>query len=139
MSVRSRKSSRAIDRPFDAGILKRAREIVGRYRLILEEDPEVGFLGRSIELPGVMADGPTPEKCVKEVREALAGVVATMLEAGESPPIPASEERRTDQVNIRLTSEEKLLLEEAARRKGFRGVSDYVRTVTLQDLLRKSA
>ena len=43
----------------------------------------------------------------------------------------ASDRTRTEQVNVRLTSEEKLLLEEAAKNKGSRGLSDFIRTTTL--------
>jgi len=79
----------------------------------------------------VFGGGATPNKCVADVRQALTGAVALMLEQGESPPAPATERKRTAQVNIRLTPEEKLRLEEAARRDGFRGLSDYIRTTTL--------
>jgi uncharacterized protein (DUF1778 family) len=34
-------------------------------------------------------------------------------------------------VNIRLSSDEQLFLEDAARRAGFRGLSDYLRSVAL--------
>jgi uncharacterized protein (DUF1778 family) len=54
-----------------------------------------------------------------------------MLEDGQVPPAPASEQKRTEQVNVRLTTEERLLLEEAAHNKGFRGISDFVRTTSL--------
>ena len=54
-----------------------------------------------------------------------------MLEEGQSPPPPASEGVRTEQVNIRFSAEEKLALETAARQHGFRSVSDYVRAAAL--------
>jgi len=57
--------------------------------------------------------------------------VAYMLEIGETPPPPASDQKRTEQVNVRLTTEEKLVLEEAAHSSGFRGISDFVRTASL--------
>jgi len=94
MPKRSNKSSRAkkkadkpaIDRPFDSKTLKKAGEIASRYRLILEPDDEVGFIGRSLELPNIFADGKTPDKCVRATLEALVAAVATMLELGERPP-----------------------------------------------------
>jgi uncharacterized protein (DUF1778 family) len=52
-----------------------------------------------------------------------------MLERGQAPPAAAG--RRTEQVNIRLTPEEKLTLEEESERKGFRGLSDFVRAAAL--------
>jgi len=121
-------------RPFDGKIWTQAKAIASDYRILIEADDEVGYFGRSLEMPGVMADGTTPTKCVEAVREALASAIATMIEQGQTPPLPAREERRTSQLNIRLTPEEKEILETAARHKGFRGVSDFVRTTTLSHL-----
>ncbi|MCH7872300.1 MAG: type II toxin-antitoxin system HicB family antitoxin [Planctomycetes bacterium] len=121
-----------IDRPFKPDILKRARQIARQYRLILEPEAEVGFIGRSIELPSVFADGESADDCVAATREALEVAVATMLESGVSPPAPSARGLRQAQVNIRMTAEEKLILEDAARRGGFRGVSDYIRSSVLR-------
>lgn len=120
-----------VDRPFAPAILKRAREIAEQYTVILEPDPDLGYLGRGLEFPYAMDDGKTPDECVRNTRQALVAVVATMLEKGQVPPAPATDNLRQEQINIRLTAEEKLLLEEAARSKGFRGVSDFVRTASL--------
>jgi hypothetical protein len=43
---------------------------------------------------------------VRATREALTVTVATLLESGQTPPPPASENKRTEQVNVRLTLEE---------------------------------
>jgi predicted RNase H-like HicB family nuclease len=133
-SARARKNDLALDRPFDRAILNQAHEIAASYRLILEPNDEVGFMGTSLEMPNVWGDGRTPDHCVRETREALVSVIATMLEKGEAPPVPSAEGRRTEQINIRVTAEEKLLLEEAARNKGFRGISDFVRSTTLANV-----
>lgn len=137
MSGRSSKSSKRktkaarLDQPFDPKVMTRAREVAARYKIILEADPDVGFVGHALELPSVFADGPTPTDCVMAVREALAAAVATMFEQGQRPPLASSQAKRQTQVNIRLTDEEKLLLEDAARRQGFRGLSDYIRNAAL--------
>ena len=128
---RPKKASRALDRPFDPAILKRARKIVEEYHLVLEPNEEVGFIGRALELPTGFADGPTPDECVAATREGLTAAVATMLEMGQRPPARASKARRQAQINIRVSAEEKLILEETARRNGFRGVSDFVRAAAL--------
>jgi predicted RNase H-like HicB family nuclease len=139
MSVRSRKSSKkangkAVDAPFDAKLWKRAAEIASGYRLIIEKEPEVGgYLGRSVEFPHVMADGPTIAKCAAETLDAQTLAVATMLEKGERPPMSNRSDKRTAQINIRVTEEEKLRLEEAAQRQGFRGISDYIRSAALKE------
>jgi predicted RNase H-like HicB family nuclease len=130
MSSKSVKSSKAINRPFDAEILRRARKIAESYQIILHhEDGE--YYGRGLELPNVMNDGKTPDECVAATRDILTTAVAYMLETGETPPPPASEKKRTEQINVRLTTEERLVLEEAARNKGFRGISDFVRIASL--------
>jgi predicted RNase H-like HicB family nuclease len=120
-----------LDRPFTPQILKRAKEIAEQYTVILQPDPDLGYLGRGLEFPYAMDDGQTPDECVRKTREAFVAVVATMLEKGEVPPPPATEHRRQEQINIRVTPEEKLLLEEAARSKGFRGISDFIRAASL--------
>lgn len=133
-SAKQKASDLAIDRPFDPRILKRAAGIASQYRIVLEPDDDLGFVGSSIELPNVWGDGKTPDACVRETREALISVIATMLERNERPPLPTREELRDQQVNIRVTAREKFVMEEAARSKGFRGISDFVRSTTLSNL-----
>ena len=56
-----------------------------------EEHLAVGdYYAEGLELPGVMADGKTPDECVKNAREAMTAVVAHLLELGETPPAPAN-------------------------------------------------
>ena len=131
-SAKSKSSSKRVDRPFDSALLRRAREIADGYQIILHREDGL-YYGRGLELPGAMNHGKTPDDCVRATREVLATAVACMLEAGQTPPAPASENKRTEQINVRLTPEEKLLLEEAARNKGFRGISDFVRSASLAD------
>lgn len=133
MSVKSKKSSKApkpIDRPFNPAVLRRARQIADSYQIIIHEE-DGDFYGRAVELPDAMNDGKTPDQCVHNTRDILTTAIAYLLESGKAPPTPASDNKRTEQINIRLTAEEKLLLEEAARNKGFRGISDFVRTTSL--------
>ena len=132
MSGKSRKSSKpkAIDRPFAPEILSKAQQVVEQYQVILRfEDGE--WYGRGLELPHVFGDGKTPEECVNSTREALIAAVAYLLEQDQRPPTPAREGTRTEQVNVRLTAEEKVILETTARRKGFQGLSDFVRAAAL--------
>ncbi len=131
-SGKKAKTSKALERPFPANVLKRAGKIACAYRLILESSEAVGYVGSAVEFPTVFADGPTPDACVEATREALTFAVATMLEAGQSPPSPASAGKRDVQVNVRLAIAEKYRLQEAARRLGFKGISDFVRTAALE-------
>ena len=129
---RKKKAAKDVDRPFAVEVLASAKRFVQSYRLVLEPDEELGFVGHALELPTVFADGSTPNKCVKATYEALTGAVATMSEQGDSPPAPATEGERPVQLNIRLTIEEKALLEEKARQGGYRTISDYVRAAALR-------
>src|SRR5689334_22387472 len=112
-------------RPFDPAVVKNAEEIASRYTVLVSPEPDVGYLGRILEMPYVMADGKNRAACIEQTLEAAAAVVATMIERGEAPPSPASDEKRSEQLNIRLSVMEKLQLESAAEQKGYRSVSDY--------------
>jgi predicted RNase H-like HicB family nuclease len=109
-----------------------ARRIANAYDLILRcEDGQ--WYGHALEYPEAMGDGKTVEACVRATRQALTSAIATMLEEGRTPPPPAREGQRSAQVNIRLTPEEKAVLESKARTKGFRGLSDFIRTAVLTE------
>ena len=130
MSAKSKKSAKAIDRPFDAHTLAKARKVADQYQVILAfEDGH--WYGRGLELPNIHGDGKTVNRCVENTREALAGCVAYLLEEGQRPPSPAREGTRTAQVNVRLTAEEKALLESTAKRKGYSGLSDFIRAAAI--------
>ena len=138
MSARSQSGSKRtgpkkpIDRPFDPAILAEARRIVGEYKIILEfEDGE--WYGHGLELPHAYGDGKTPTAAVKDTREAMAAGVACLLEDGRKVPTPAREGNRSVQINIRVTPEEKAVLEARARAKGYKGLSDYIRATVLAD------
>lgn len=120
-----------IDKPFSTPISHKAEKIASDYRIILEKNARLGYIGSSIELPGVFADAKTPEKCYQAIEQALTITVATMLENGQTPPLPASDEKRTVQVNVRLTAEERLLILNAANSSGFKGISDFIRSTAL--------
>lgn len=83
-------------------------------------------------MPQVFGDCKTPEACVANTREALEGAVAYLLEQGRRPPASATTGQRTNQVNVRLTAEEKALLEASAKRKGFSGLSDFARAAAIE-------
>lgn len=107
--------------------------MAGRYRVILRQDEKGGYLGTSLEIPTVFATRKSAGECVDAAYQALAVAVATMLEAGVTPPEPFVERKRTEQMNVRLDAEEKLRIREAAARSGYRSASDYVRAVALKE------
>jgi predicted RNase H-like HicB family nuclease len=131
MSAKSKRSAKAIDRPFDAPVMAKAVKLAKQYQVIVAfEDGH--WYGRGLELPNIHGDGKTVGQCVDNTREAFCGWVAYLLEEGQRPPSPAREGTRTAQVNVRLTSEEKVLLEATAKRKGFSGLSDFVRAAAIE-------
>lgn len=134
-SSKSGAKSKALSKPFKESIVRKAKKIVADYRIILERNERLGFIGNSVEIPTVFVDAKTPEKCYKAVQEALMVAVATMIECGQRPPQPASMGLRTEQVNVRLTAEEKLLFANAAMNLGFKGISDFIRSTALNNVL----
>jgi predicted RNase H-like HicB family nuclease len=131
MSAKSKTSAKVVDRPFETVTMAKAKKIAERYQVILTCE-EGHWYGRGLELPNIHGDGKTVGQCVENTREALAGWVAYLLEEGQRPPAPAREGTRTMQVNVRLTAEEKALLETTATRKGFNGLSDFVRAAAIE-------
>jgi predicted RNase H-like HicB family nuclease len=121
-------------RPVKAEILKSAAAIAEQYQIILEND-EGRWYGRGLELPHVFGDGTTPLACIKSTRQALIATVAYLLEQKRKPPSPARNGKRTQQVNVRLTAEEKSMLEGIARGNGFQGLSDYLRAAALEPIV----
>lgn len=83
-------------------------------------------------MPLVFGEGATPAACMDDTLEALAVTIAVMLELGQRPPSPASAGKRESQVNVRMNADEKMQIEELARRAGFRSISDYLRTSALR-------
>jgi predicted RNase H-like HicB family nuclease len=133
MSGKSKESAKSIDRPFSPNVLKEAKGIAQRYQVILSCE-EGHWYGRGLELPNVFGDGKTANQCIENTWEALCGAVAYLLEQGQKPPAPAREGTRTQQVNVRLTAEEKVMLETTAKRKGFKGLSDFIRAAAMESV-----
>ncbi len=65
-------------------------------------------------MPDVYGDGTTAAKAVENTIQGLIAAVAYMLEEGQRPPAPAREAVRSEQVNVRLTVEERQLFEAGA-------------------------
>jgi predicted RNase H-like HicB family nuclease len=113
-------------------LLRAARAIAERYRFLVEPDADGdGYVGSSVEMPGVLGGGPDRASCIADTLEATVTSVATMLEKHQKPPSPSLDHKRDQQVNIRLTAAEKLRLDEASRREGFRSLSDFLRAAGL--------
>ena len=115
--------------------MRKARQIARQYKLTIEKSESLGYIGSSVEIPTVFADGDTPDNCYKATQEALGLAVGAMLEAGQTPPQPAAFMKRTTQVNVRLTQEEKSMIAAAAARSGFKGLADFIRSTILDRII----
>jgi predicted RNase H-like HicB family nuclease len=130
MSNRSKSSKALLARPFDPATLAMAAKIADGYRVILAHEGGMWF-GSGVEMPDVFGEGKTVEDCVRDTREALKAAAAVMLEQGQTPPMPADEAHRTEQVNVRLSTLEKTVLTGLARSSGHKGLGDYIRSAAL--------
>jgi predicted RNase H-like HicB family nuclease len=121
---------RKLNKPFNRDVMTDARRIAEKYEVILVSEGGTWF-GKGLEMPHVFGEGKTPDECVENTRKALIAAVAHMIEQGEIVPAPSSEGKRSAQVNIRLTQEEKIILSASARAKGFQGLADFIRARAL--------
>ncbi len=113
------------------GVLREAEKLVDGYKIVIEPHKEAGFLGSAVEFPTAFAKGKTREKCLEATKEVLTAAVATMIHLGGTPPAPAAAQRRTTQVNVRLTPTEKDLMTRAAADSGFKGLGDFLRAAAM--------
>ncbi len=136
MSERRKRTAKgpAPVRASDPAVIDRARRMAAKYRLVLEPDASGGFKAHAIEMPRASGAGRTADKCVDNTRAAIVSAVVKMLVKGDAPPLPAGETRRVEQINIRVSPEDRILLEEAARQQGCRSVADYVRRVSIRTI-----
>ncbi len=123
-------NSKKLNKEFDKDILATAKKIAKKYEVIISFNNGEWY-GRGLEMPTVFGDGKTPDECIENTIEGLVATVAHLLERGDTIPAPASEGKRTEQVNVRLTSEEETILRASARANGFRGLGDFIRAKAL--------
>jgi predicted RNase H-like HicB family nuclease len=128
-----------VDAELSAHALSQARLLIKQYTLVFEPDSELGYVGTAREMPGVMADGETPSDCARALQFALETAVAAVVESGRKPAVPLNRQRRTEQVNVRLTPNEKQLLQDESSRSGFKGIADFLRAKTIESLIHLTA
>ncbi|MBL8759721.1 MAG: type II toxin-antitoxin system HicB family antitoxin [Phycisphaerae bacterium] len=124
-------SETVADGEFAPNTWRRAGEMAGLYSVVLSHaDGE--WMAKCVELPTVFVFGKTPEAAMKKIQEPLTVVIATLLEAERPVPAPMTEGKRDAQVNVKLTAEERFVVENAAKNRGFKGLSDFFRFAALQ-------
>jgi predicted RNase H-like HicB family nuclease len=90
--------SEAIDREFSKEHIQAAKELTRDYCIVVEKNDDLGYVGHCTEMPHVMNDGKTYDKCRDSVIEAIQVVICYMLEAGI--PIPKSQSSFNDKAKI---------------------------------------
>ncbi len=115
----------------DESELLRASTWAKRYRIVLHQLEDGNFVARGLELPGAIVTRVTADQAVSACRHTMTVAVAVLLREGGRPPVPAVEQKLDEQVNFRVTREDRLRIEDAAHTAGYRGVSEYVRNAVL--------
>lgn len=59
------------------------------YQMLVQGDPNEGYLALVPELPGCVTAGATPEEAIVMLRDAMAGWLTVAIEHGDSIPEPA--------------------------------------------------
>jgi predicted RNase H-like HicB family nuclease len=92
MSKKSRNSKSLYLKP---EFIRRARPIAKKYQIVIWfEDGE--YYGRGVELPFAFGDGKTVARCAKNTREAFVAGVASLLQDGQTVPVPVIEGGRSE-------------------------------------------
>jgi predicted RNase H-like HicB family nuclease len=63
-----------------------------RYTVVLEQEPDEGYVASVPALPGCVSQGDTREEAMRNIREAIELYVEDCIEAGEPVPREAGKE-----------------------------------------------
>ncbi|HWE95189.1 MAG TPA: type II toxin-antitoxin system HicB family antitoxin [Tepidisphaeraceae bacterium] len=63
-----------------------------RYTVVLEQEPDEGYVAIVPALPGCVSQGDTREEAMRNIREAIGLYVEDCIEAGEPVPSEAGKE-----------------------------------------------
>lgn len=121
----------SLDQPFSATVWRRATEVAGKYGMLVGASDN-RFFAKCVEMPGIVVFGKTAEDAIEALHEPLTIAIASLLEADRKVPAPMVEGKRESQVNVKLTAEERVVVEAAAKREGFTGLSDFFRHAALR-------
>jgi predicted RNase H-like HicB family nuclease len=108
-------------------VLKQARKHISRYTMVIEPDGDGAFSGSFLELPETGARGKTVRECGSHLASTAELVVASLLTGGRTPPLPAKQQKLTENVKVFLTPTERAMLKQESARQGFRGIGDLIR------------
>jgi predicted RNase H-like HicB family nuclease len=63
-----------------------------KYRVVIEQDEDGIFVAECPSLPGCISQGKTRGEAVANIRDAIAGYLASLKKHGEPVPPPITEE-----------------------------------------------
>jgi antitoxin HicB len=63
-----------------------------KFRVIIEPDEDGVFVAECPSLPGCVSQGNTRPEAIANVRDAIAGYLASLAKHNEAAPLPISEE-----------------------------------------------
>ena len=115
----------------DEALIREARVRALEFNIVVSQRDSGKYVGFAREFPRHFGIGGSVEECFHKTRDAIVGAVALSMKLGEPIPEPVRDLRRHEQVNIRLTIEEKAMLQAAADADGARSLSDFVRELCL--------
>lgn len=67
--------------------------VLQKLHIVLQKDPEGGYVARCLELPGALSQGETEEEAEANIRDAFLTVLDMMREQGDAMPISPAEVR----------------------------------------------
>ena len=62
------------------------------YRVVIEPDEDGQFVAECPSLPGCISQGRTRDEAVANIKDAIAGYIASLKKHGEAIPLPITEE-----------------------------------------------
>lgn len=84
----------AAETPAAEGMEEGVQELLRRpYRMVVQGEPEEGYLAEAPELPGCVTAGETPEEAMAMLRDAMHGWLVDALERGRPIPDPTAPAR----------------------------------------------
>ena len=85
---------------------RRARDLAARpYTFTLAQGEDAIWTAQVMELPGVIAEGDTPDEAIAEGREALSEMIAYYLDEGRTVPEPFETREFSGRTELRLNPE----------------------------------
>ena len=63
-----------------------------KFRVVIEPDEDGGFVAECLTLPGCVSQGKTRDEALTNIKDAIAGYLASLKKHNEPVPLPITEE-----------------------------------------------